>query len=878
MIEEQGPLGISDDREVVELWSSLRREIRRRGVDPETADDLAQESWLRTLRAPPERDGRGLGGWLHVVGVRLVSEFRRSRQNRLARERRVARCEETHDAEDGESRVQRLVAELPSPYREVVYLRFYEDRSLAEIARELGRPAVTVRSQLARGLERLRLRLGEEDRPSWRRALAALVGLRFGRGAWPRLVASLGLAGLAVVGGFWLLGDDAEVAESRSATVVAALSAENFDGRSGVRQAGLDSAPQVEPGLVDPPADPAPEIPVRALAGLVRGFDGRPVAGATLLGGTRTGDGHVLGATDLVGRYVLADVPMESFVWVSAAGHFDSRRLYVRSLAAGRAHDFELPADLGPLEVRVTDHDGRPASDVELSFFSVGSTDKSFLASSGGLEIAPLGSVEARTDEFGLARFRHPLEEQQWFLGRRAGVLILREVVELDPGVGRLELRLPSPARLTGQLRGPDGAAAIGAEVVVRQRDLELYLRSLTDARGRFEFDGLLPGEFTLQAALPDAGSAAQLRGELAEGEVRDLLVDADPRMAIVGKATDAAEPLDGARVALYRAGRHALAADEVRTTGSDGTFLFWVDPELEYWVELTRADSSRACGMRHHVRGGDVVEMTPDDGLERTSALVLRFRAERPELLPTEVKLRSIHPRLSISAAVGADGEARVELPHATFELAAWVPGVGFWRRAEPIQADVGVLDVLVPRPARVELGLDLPRGTSAPARVAVSIGGMNPFGFETLGSIMTEIQLTADAERRFFSGELFPVKASWCVEVAGFATMTEALALRPGELTELFVRPLPANRVSLSIETPREVPWGEAIELVARTRSGELRIPLAETERTHARINLVVELPLDTEELSCTTTRGLSGSVPVGAEPPRRLSLPLR
>jgi len=48
------------------------------------------------------------------------------------------------------------VAALPEPYREIVTLRFFGDLSLDEIARQTDRPVPTVKTQLRRGLLRLR--------------------------------------------------------------------------------------------------------------------------------------------------------------------------------------------------------------------------------------------------------------------------------------------------------------------------------------------------------------------------------------------------------------------------------------------------------------------------------------------------------------------------------------------------------------------------------------------------------------------------------------------------------------------------------------------------------------------------------------------------
>ena len=56
----------------------------------------------------------------------------------------------------------RAVSALPVRYREVIHLFYYEELSVREIARVMGRKESTVTSQLTRGRELLRKSLKEE--------------------------------------------------------------------------------------------------------------------------------------------------------------------------------------------------------------------------------------------------------------------------------------------------------------------------------------------------------------------------------------------------------------------------------------------------------------------------------------------------------------------------------------------------------------------------------------------------------------------------------------------------------------------------------------------------------------------------------------------
>ncbi|MFH0910432.1 MAG: sigma-70 family RNA polymerase sigma factor [Planctomycetota bacterium] len=60
---------------------------------------------------------------------------------------------------EGALHFSEIVARLPDEEREVVILRFEEERSLADISEALGIPLGTVKSRLHRALERLRQRL-----------------------------------------------------------------------------------------------------------------------------------------------------------------------------------------------------------------------------------------------------------------------------------------------------------------------------------------------------------------------------------------------------------------------------------------------------------------------------------------------------------------------------------------------------------------------------------------------------------------------------------------------------------------------------------------------------------------------------------------------
>ncbi len=151
----------------------LAFEIARNSAD---ADDLVQEGWIASLRDDNVRNPRS---WLRAVMRNGWVSRVRGEKRRRARETSSSRDESVPAESDVLERLEasqivaNAVKELPVHYRTVILLRFYDDRSPAEIARELGVPVATVQTRLARGLERLRLHL--ESRVDDLRGLLLLV-------------------------------------------------------------------------------------------------------------------------------------------------------------------------------------------------------------------------------------------------------------------------------------------------------------------------------------------------------------------------------------------------------------------------------------------------------------------------------------------------------------------------------------------------------------------------------------------------------------------------------------------------------------------------------------------------------------------------------
>ena len=143
----------------------------------EEAADLSQEIFLRIYKHVGRFKGRSsLKTWVYRVAMNCCRS-RRARKRLPTQPLPEAAdqvLEELQDetssperralARDAGRRLMRALGELPAPFREAVVLRDIEGLSYLEIAEVLRVRIGTVRSRIARGRDRLRDALEEDDR------------------------------------------------------------------------------------------------------------------------------------------------------------------------------------------------------------------------------------------------------------------------------------------------------------------------------------------------------------------------------------------------------------------------------------------------------------------------------------------------------------------------------------------------------------------------------------------------------------------------------------------------------------------------------------------------------------------------------------------
>lgn len=126
------------------------------------ADDVVQDTLARyhTIDKDFESENH-LKAWLLRVAINRAKDLNLSfwRRNTVGWEDYM---EGIAFDEPRDSRLFEAVMGLPERYRTVIHLFYYEDYAVEEIARILGRPAGTVKSQLSRGRKLLKNILQEE--------------------------------------------------------------------------------------------------------------------------------------------------------------------------------------------------------------------------------------------------------------------------------------------------------------------------------------------------------------------------------------------------------------------------------------------------------------------------------------------------------------------------------------------------------------------------------------------------------------------------------------------------------------------------------------------------------------------------------------------
>lgn len=314
----RSPLESSDIARHVAWLKGLAQSLVR---DPGVADDAVQDTAMAALKTPPEGDEGTKRRWLGRVLRNRIKDATRRRQHRTDRERDHARPDEVEGVEDlalraetGRDLAARVLA-LDEPMRSTLLLRFWDGLPPRAIAKRQGVPVATVKSRLARGLERIRRDLDEShggDRSAWLAAVlplarmktpVATVAVAGSLALNAKLITTLAVA--AVGGTFLLLRSPEGASDIEAATQGEAIQRRAMDlgpdGPGGGTQAPREQTTRrLATGPSAPASQPeaAPAI-LYPVSGRAVDGDARPVVGATI----RVEDADAAGTTGARGEF-----------------------------------------------------------------------------------------------------------------------------------------------------------------------------------------------------------------------------------------------------------------------------------------------------------------------------------------------------------------------------------------------------------------------------------------------------------------------------------------------------------------------------------------------------------------------------------------------
>lgn len=153
----------------------LMRYIRRIGADHEAAKDILQESFIKTYINLNDYDtALSFSAWIYrIAHNEAVNHFRKqsTRPITVQKEEDLSLFDKIPDELDLEIEsdektrrtvVQRALQELEEHYREVLVLRFFEEKSYDEISDILQIPTGTVASYISRAKLKLKEILGKD--------------------------------------------------------------------------------------------------------------------------------------------------------------------------------------------------------------------------------------------------------------------------------------------------------------------------------------------------------------------------------------------------------------------------------------------------------------------------------------------------------------------------------------------------------------------------------------------------------------------------------------------------------------------------------------------------------------------------------------------
>lgn len=159
----------------LEYAAPLYRFVFVRISDKEEANDIVQDAFIRAFASLDryKEQGKGMLPYLFTIARNLIINRSRKKKSETI-ELDFLNAHDSGDRTDTESilvdtqtELFAAMEDLSETERDVIALKFYAERSYAEISEEIGKSEQAVRQHVARAIKKMRLALKENENENY---------------------------------------------------------------------------------------------------------------------------------------------------------------------------------------------------------------------------------------------------------------------------------------------------------------------------------------------------------------------------------------------------------------------------------------------------------------------------------------------------------------------------------------------------------------------------------------------------------------------------------------------------------------------------------------------------------------------------------------
>ena len=523
------------------------------------ADDLVQEAYQAALRSPPTAD-RPVHAWLGQVLRNKARSRWRGERRREDRELAVAPADDPATPHDHAAvlQTQTLLCEtlrdLDEPFRRTLFAHYYEDKSLADIARDEAVPEGTVRWRHHEGLARVRAALDRKPggRTAWLAGLAPFctpspppsAATSLGKALIVKKLFAVAVAVIAIAALLVVLKRNLGAPDDRAGEPVA------------VRRPR--ASPPAEIGSYAAIPNAAERFGTLRLEGQVVDPDGKPVEGAEIV-------------LDLEPRRTTTSEADGSFAFDGLArGDYTLGATRGESLSGGVTHSLTASSDPlllrlvggGAIEVEVVDDRDRPIAGARVT-----------LNGRAGSEI--------RSDARGIALVRPVMPKPYTYLkveAERFAPVLVRATGGGIGSVGHVVAHLEPGRSLAGRVVDEAGrpiphASVEAGDSIGITSYIFRWAETTTDDEGRFEFGNLAPRKYAVSArdGVHRSTIVTAIVGPKSDGS--PVLVTLTEAFEVRGRVVDATGQPAGDAAVLVASTIYKYEPPQIVHTDADGRF-----------------------------------------------------------------------------------------------------------------------------------------------------------------------------------------------------------------------------------------------------------------------------------------------------------------